>query len=337
MNPYKPKRNFDTRTTSVSAKPAGVGKPAPRNASPVRGARPAAVGGRTSTVSRDSKNAARRRSSEKAKRPAVSVDTLVMGGLIPGPVLRVKKERILRPVQNEIIFYGKHVVDQLIRSYPGALRFILARVDLVDGYREMGQKYGTHCPIHTGDDIELGKKSHNGFHQGVVAVIAHYPYVHISDIPEDAKSILVLDQLQDPQNVGALIRSANAFGFQAVILCEHEQVGITATVARASAGTVFQMPIVQVTNISKSLDRIKERGFWVAGLAGDRSDAVNIVDYDFSDKVAIVVGSEGEGLRPGVQNHCDTIISIPIADTVESLNASVAGAIAMYQASKVNK
>jgi 23S rRNA (guanosine2251-2'-O)-methyltransferase len=235
----------------------------------------------------------------------------------------------------EIVFYGKHVVSALIKKFPKSVRYVIARPDMVDEYRQMGRDAGTHCPIHTGDDTDLDKRSKGGFHQGVVAVIAEYPYKKVSEISAGNSRVLILDQLQDPQNVGALIRSANAFGFDAVILCEHEQVGITGVVARASVGTVFQMPIIQVTNISKAIDSLKEKGFWIAGLAGGAPGAVKVAEYDFSDKTAIVVGSEGDGIRSGVEKHCDTMIAIPITDSVESLNASVAGAIAMYEASKV--
>ncbi len=327
MNPYKP----DQKRESGPVRASAGRKPLQKRTKP--------VGGRAGTKpvrARNTELRSRTAPAPRGQKPE-QISTSEIRSQKPTRLNIIKPGRIVRGEDAEILLYGKHVVKQLIKVYPKLVRYILCRPELVDEYRLIGKDAGTHCPIHTGEDPDLDKRSRGGFHQGVVAVIAKYPYASLSDIADSAQRILILDQLQDPQNVGALIRSANAFSFDAVILCEHEQVGITGTVARASVGTVFQMPIIQVTNISKAIDTLKERRFWVVGLSGDAPGAVPVGQYDFSDKTAIVVGSEGDGIRTGVEKHCDTMISIPIAESVESLNASVAGAIAMYEASKVLK
>jgi 23S rRNA (guanosine2251-2'-O)-methyltransferase len=141
--------------------------------------------------------------------------------------------------------------------------------------------------------------------------------------------ILVLDGIQDPHNLGALIRTAACAGANGVIIPKDRAVGVTPTVEKVSAGAVETVPVAQVANIAQALDQLKSRGFWTYGLAGE--GAASLYDQNFSGSVAVVVGGEGEGIRPLVRRGCDVVVSIPLSGGVSSLNASVAGGIALFE------
>ena len=168
-------------------------------------------------------------------------------------------------------------------------------------------------------------------HQGIAALFAPLPDLSVEDAL-DHRRIVVFDQLTDPHNIGAIFRSAAAFGFTAAILQTKNVPPITGVTAKTAAGAVETVKEIRAVNISRAIDSLKEGGFHVVGLDGggdsDIADAVN-----GAEKLAIVIGAEGSGLRPGVAKSCDQIASIPIERTMESLNASNAAAIAFYAAS----
>lgn len=146
--------------------------------------------------------------------------------------------------------------------------------------------------------------------------------------------VVALDGIEDPRNVGAIIRAAEASGAHAIILPERRAAGVTETVAKTSAGAVAHIPVAQVTNLVSALSELKELGFWVLGLAADGKDT--IYRFDLKRPVVLVIGSEGKGLRPLVSSHCDTLLSIPILGKSESLNASVAAGVALYEVVRQN-
>lgn len=172
-------------------------------------------------------------------------------------------------------------------------------------------------------------------HQGVVAEAAPYEYSTLEDVIEAATAsptplVLVLDVLQDPQNLGSLLRTAAAIGAQGVVIPEHRAVGVTPAVVKASAGAIERLKIAQVTNLSRAIDALKEVGIWAVGL-----DASAETPYDKADlnrPLALVVGGEGKGLRHLVRQHCDLVVSLPMPGAIESLNAAVAGSIVLYEA-----
>jgi 23S rRNA (guanosine2251-2'-O)-methyltransferase len=172
-------------------------------------------------------------------------------------------------------------------------------------------------------------------HQGVVAEAAPYEYSSLEDVVEAATAspsplVLVLDVLQDPQNLGSLLRTAAAVGAQGVVIPEHRAVGVTPAVVKASAGAIERLKIAQVTNLSRAIDALKEVGIWAVGL-----DAGAEATYDKADlnrPLALVVGGEGKGLRHLVRQHCDLVVSLPMPGAIESLNAAVAGSIVLYEA-----
>lgn len=172
-----------------------------------------------------------------------------------------------------------------------------------------------------------------GQHQGVGLETSPYEYaedLNLATLAAEKSSVLVLDGLVDPQNVGSLLRTAEVTGVAAVIIPTDRAAAITPSVVNASAGAVEHLAIYQEVNLTRWLQRAKAAGFWVVGLAGDE-EAEPLFDVNMSPPVVVVVGSEGAGLRRLVRETCDIVAAIPMVGRVESLNAAVAGSIALYE------
>jgi 23S rRNA (guanosine2251-2'-O)-methyltransferase len=168
-------------------------------------------------------------------------------------------------------------------------------------------------------------------HQGVVAEVDPYPYANPSSLLEaDDALVAVLDQVQDPHNLGAVCRAAEVAGAAAVVIPERRAASVTPAACKASAGAVEHLPVARVRNIADWLGEAKEAGAWVYGAAAEAERAYN--DVDWSGRAVLVLGSEGSGLRPRVAESCDELISIPAAGRVASLNASVAAAVILFEA-----
>jgi len=173
-------------------------------------------------------------------------------------------------------------------------------------------------------------------HQGVVAVVADYRYRDLEDLLAAARErgesplLVVLDGVEDPQNVGAVVRSAHALGAHGIVIPRDRAAGITAAAARASAGAVEHCPVAQVTNIAQALEGLKESRIWTVATAAD-ADA-DLAAVDLAGPVAIVLGGEGRGIRPLVRRTCDLEARIPMAGGIGSLNVSAAAAICLYEA-----
>lgn len=172
-------------------------------------------------------------------------------------------------------------------------------------------------------------------HQGLLAAVAPFPYISLDKAldrvrqGEEEPLWLVLDHLQDPHNVGALLRTAEAAGVQCIVIPRHRAVGITAGVYKASAGAAVRMPVALTTNIVQSLELLKERGFWVIG--ADMEGELVYTGADYRRPLALVVGAENKGLSRLVKDKCDMLVKIPMGGKAESLNVSVAGAILLYE------
>lgn len=172
-------------------------------------------------------------------------------------------------------------------------------------------------------------------HQGVVAVVTLYPFVNIEDILQTPKKsslkpfLLLLDGVEDPNNFGAIVRTALCVGVDGVIMLRDRAVPPTPSVSRASAGALEHIKIAKVTNMVNTISKLKKKEFWIAGL-DVKGDCV-LFDMDFKVPLAVVIGGEDRGIRPLVKKHCDFLISIPQMGNFNSLNASVAGAVVMYE------
>ncbi|MCB9820700.1 23S rRNA (guanosine(2251)-2'-O)-methyltransferase RlmB [Candidatus Nomurabacteria bacterium] len=174
-------------------------------------------------------------------------------------------------------------------------------------------------------------------HQGVAALV-DFNFTPLSfwlkEKLSEKSTVLVFDHITDTGNAGAMIRSARAFGVDTIILPLRNQAPIDGKMMKSSAGNLADLNIIVVSNINDTLEKLKKAGFWVYGL--DMDGKKNITEEDFSEKVALVVGSEGEGIRPKTKELCDIMLSIPMQKGIESLNASVAAAIVMYEIYKKN-
>jgi 23S rRNA (guanosine2251-2'-O)-methyltransferase len=191
-------------------------------------------------------------------------------------------------------------------------------------------------PVRHRERKDLDKLAGHGHHQGLVLMVEPFVYAEFEDLLQrwrdsgDPGFFLVLDGLTDPHNVGAVLRSAEAAGCHGVITAKDRACPITPVVDRAAAGALAHLPLCQVTNISRTLEQLKEENCWIFGLAGEEG-ATPLFQADLSGDLVLVVGSEGNGLRPNVRKHCDVLLGIPMRGEVSSLNASVAAAIAMFE------
>ena len=180
----------------------------------------------------------------------------------------------------------------------------------------------------------LDQMSETGKHQGVIAYVAAYDYATVDDILERAREkdeqpfIIVLDNIEDPHNLGAIIRTANLAGAHGVIISKHRAAGLTATVAKASAGAINYTPVAKVTNIAKTIEKLKDKGLWFvcADMGGTR-----MYDLDLKGPIGLVIGNEGEGVSRLVKEKCDFIASVPMFGDIDSLNASVATGVLAYE------
>jgi 23S rRNA (guanosine2251-2'-O)-methyltransferase len=167
-------------------------------------------------------------------------------------------------------------------------------------------------------------------HQGVALVVGPYPYADLDDILEQSGTVLILDHVQDPQNFGTLIRTAEATGVVGVIMPQDRAVAVTPAVVNTSSGAVEYQRVCRVPNISHAINVLKARGWWIAGLEG-ASESQDLFSATIPTPVALVVGSEGSGLGTVVTKNCDLLLSIPMVGRIVSLNASTAGSIALYE------
>ncbi|WP_311480476.1 23S rRNA (guanosine(2251)-2'-O)-methyltransferase RlmB [uncultured Anaerococcus sp.] len=170
-------------------------------------------------------------------------------------------------------------------------------------------------------------------HQGVMVEAESFQYKDLKDL-DKYQRLIILDQIEDPHNLGAIIRSAESFGFDGVIIPERRSASISPIVYKTSAGAINNINIIMVKNTNRAIEEIKEAGFWVYGLAGEASSPIDQVDL--KGKVCLIVGNEGKGLSRLVRENCDILINIPMKGFVNSLNASVASAIAMYEVLRQN-
>ena len=176
-------------------------------------------------------------------------------------------------------------------------------------------------------------KDVEGNHQGVMIEVESFKYGSLDDL-SDSEKLILLDKIEDPHNLGAIIRSAESFGFDGVIIPERRSAKVTPTVYKTSAGAINNIKIVMVKNLNRTMEELKDQGFWIYGLAGEAESSID--QTDLKGKIALVVGNEGDGLSRMVREHCDMLVKIPMQGLVNSLNASVASAISMYELVRQN-
>lgn len=191
-------------------------------------------------------------------------------------------------------------------------------------------------PIETADVKYLNMLASGTSNQGVIALAESKQYINLEDLLSISKEknevplYLILDGIEDPHNLGAILRTAEATGIHGVILRKQRAVGITPTVIKSSAGAIEYVPIVRVNNISQSINMLKKKNIWIVGI--DSKGSVNYDRVDYRLPIVIVIGSEGMGISSLVRKHCDWLAAIPMKGKISSLNASVAASIVMYEA-----
>jgi 23S rRNA (guanosine2251-2'-O)-methyltransferase len=175
----------------------------------------------------------------------------------------------------------------------------------------------------------LDRASKNIPHQGVIAFGAVYSFVELSQVAANARLLVILDGVEDPHNLGAIVRTAHAAGADAVVLPERRSAPLTETVERAAAGALAYLPVARITNVTQTLEKLKQQGFWIYGL--DERGTKLYDEVEFASPTAIVMGGEGKGLHEGVKKHCDVLVRIPMAGDVSSLNVSVATGVVLFE------
>lgn len=189
--------------------------------------------------------------------------------------------------------------------------------------------------VQQADPAKLDKMTDGANHQGVVAMVSAYEYVSVKDILKKAEEngkapfVIICDKITDPHNLGAIIRTANCVGADGVIIPKHRSAGMNSVVMKTSAGAAEYTPVAKVTNIATTIDELKEAGLWIT--AADM-DGAPMYDIDFKGAIGLVIGSEGSGVSRLVREKCDFIASIPMLGQINSLNASVAAGVLMYEA-----
>lgn len=218
-----------------------------------------------------------------------------------------------------------HIEKIIIKSGPYAKSLI----PVIDEAKKKG------IIVQQADSGKLDRMAGGENHQGVVAMVSAYAYTTVSDILKNAEDkgespfVIICDKITDPHNLGAIIRTANCVGAHGVIIPKHESAGVNSVVMKTSAGGALHTPVAKVTNLASTIDDLKEKGFWVTAADMDGEPMYNI---DLTGSIALVVGSEGKGVSRLVRQKCDFIASIPMRGEINSLNASVAAAVLMYEA-----
>ena len=183
---------------------------------------------------------------------------------------------------------------------------------------------------------QMEEMSQTQNYQGVIALVPPYEYCEVEDILQEAKQrgeepfVLILDGIQDPHNLGSIIRTAETAGVHGIILPKRRAATVNSTVNKVSAGAVQHMKIARVTNISDTIEQLKKEGLWICGT--DMNTNSNDYEQDFTGSIGIVIGNEGSGISPKVKNNCDFLVKIPMKGKITSLNASVSAGIVMYEA-----
>ncbi len=234
--------------------------------------------------------------------------------------------------------YSRHAVRECLRARRRTFQRLLIAEGVEDApiLREINQLARlARVPIASAKREALNQVTPH--HQGVMLEAGAYPYVDVDEIFAHAQArqqspfILVLDALQDPQNFGSLIRTAEAVGVHGVIVPERRSAGVTPATVNASSGAAEHMRVAQVVNLARAIDEIKKRDVWVFALHGD-SQATPLFSADLKGALAIVVGSEGDGVHRLVREKADFVLKLPMHGQIESLNAAVAGSVALYEA-----
>ena len=252
----------------------------------------------------------------------------------------MKSENVQKPENNrrDDIVIGRNSVSELLKSGRTVDHVLVANTEkkgtvlqILSKCRELGIVVKEVSPT------KLDFMSSGGNHQGVIAACAVHEYSQLSDLFETAKEkgqdpfFIICDEIEDPHNLGAIIRTAEAAGAHGVIIPKRRSAALSFSVSKASAGALEHMKVVKVSNLAQTIDELKKEGVWIYGA---HMDGQPWFKSDLTGAVALVIGSEGSGIGPLIRQKCDVLLSIPMCGKINSLNASVAGGILMYEVAK---
>lgn len=237
-----------------------------------------------------------------------------------------------------MMIYGIHAVETLLTQHPERVTRVILLHDRQDkkiqALAELAKK-NTRIRLEFLSRQELDRLTENANHQGVVAFSEEAKKLTENDLESLLENLtapaflLILDGVQDPHNLGAILRSADAAGVHAVIAPKDKAVGITPTVSKIACGAAETVPFIQVTNLARTLEQLKEKNIWIYGAAGEAE--TSLYDTKLSGAIAIVMGAEGEGLRRLTRDHCDVLVKIPMHGKMSSLNVSVATGVFLFE------
>lgn len=226
-----------------------------------------------------------------------------------------------------MLVYGRNVAKEILKKDKKVIKIILQEGFDDKEINSLIEKGNFRVEYKSKRDIE---RLADGVHQGIILDIPDYQYKELKYVlNNDSSFVVLLDHLEDPHNLGAIIRTCEAAGVDAIIMPKDRQVQINSTVMKTSVGTLDNMDIVSVSNLVNAIDTLKQNGFWVVGTALE--DSVDYREIDYSGKIALVIGNEGSGMSQLVKKNCDFIAKIPMYGTTNSLNASVAAGIMIYE------
>jgi len=257
------------------------------------------------------------------------------------PTTTRRPTRSTRPDPNapEVVAGRNPVVEALRASIPATALYVANGIELDERVREAIKLANElRIPLLDAERMELDRYAQGAVHQGLVLQVPPFDYLHPDELLDRALSagvplLVALDGVTDPRNLGAVVRSVGAFGGHGVLVPERRSAGMTAGAWKASAGAAARVPVARATNLTRTLTTYAERGLLVVGLAGKGS--LDLMDLEAAtDPLVLVVGSEGKGLSRLVQERCDIVVRIPIASATESLNASVAAGVALYEVAR---
>lgn len=237
------------------------------------------------------------------------------------------------------VIYGINSVLEALKSHPELIEEIWINKINLSGKKyqilEKAKKLGIPLKLFSKAEFRAPKVPSQANTQGVVAYLSNFPYSSLEDIVknwEDKKEIplvLILDELEDPQNVGSIIRSADAGGVHGIVIPKLRSCDINETVIKVSSGSAFNLPIAKVNNLKHAVSFFKEKNLWIIGLT--HKAETSIYELDLKLPIAIIVGNEGRGIKPSILERCDFLAKIPMKGKIESLNVSIATAIAIFE------
>ena len=225
--------------------------------------------------------------------------------------------------------YGFRVVREYLREKPHEIQTLYLLPSFSGTETEILAQQAN-ISIHYESPAFFTSLAQGGIHQGIAASIGEFSYANLRSILEKQKELLlILDGILDPRNLGALLRTAEAVGVGGVIMSKDRSAALSAVVEKAAVGATAYLSICRVENLARSLDAVKSAGYWIVGLVPDAQ--LTLYDLDFPEKIAVLLGGEGKGLRFLTKQRCDFLVALPMEGNIQSLNVSVAGAVTLYE------